>query len=124
MELKIGDVVYGIMLRKPNSRHVIDRVTKTTAIAGKMVFNKEYREGGFVRRKGESSMRVVSYQIETEELKMKFAVLRISIILSRYEFESLPLEVLRQIWAIIKQHEAEKQKNPDIESGSLNGEGD
>ena len=69
--LEVGDVVYGRRYRTVESRHKIDRVTKTQAFSGDTKF-KINIEGGYVREIGASGFNSKSYHLETPELKIEY----------------------------------------------------
>ena len=68
--LKVGDVLYPKNNYGIKSPIVIDRVTKTQAIAGDYKFRIEYYHSA-VRIGGPSGYNSINYYLETDELKQE-----------------------------------------------------
>ena len=71
MELKKGDRVYRCYRGTPTHILTIVRTTKTQAISKPYRFKKEFTEGSWISVIGDSPYSMVTYYLETPELKQK-----------------------------------------------------
>ena len=106
--LNVGDVIYGNSIYR-QSKHVIERVTRTQAISGNKKFRREYFDDCWITTIGSNrGFGSSSYILETPELKQGFEKSKIVNLLQNFKFDKLSFEVLNKIYQLIKESGVEK----------------
>lgn len=99
--LEIGDKVYESHYGEVLRHYTIERVTKTQAISGNMKFRIEVCNNGYVREVSRDKWSTRSYRLETPEIKDEYTRKNLVYQLKKYDFNTLSLDGLREIAAII-----------------------
>ena len=106
--LNVGDIIYGNSIYR-QSKHVIERVTRTQAISGNKKFRREYFDDCWITTIGENrGFGSSSYILETPVLKQKFERVQLINFLKSIKFDTLNFDVLDKIYQLIKESEETK----------------
>lgn len=98
-QLEVGDVIYTCYRQKAQSKSTIERVTKTLAIARSgNRFKRDCTNG--IRRNG-LDFDIMSYSLETPELKSALYRTRMIKKVKENDLDSLPVELLESIISAI-----------------------
>jgi len=107
-KLEVGDRIYELSHNNITRVYEVLRVTATTALATNSTkFRRDIVGDGHVIEHGKTNTWVsYTYQLESEELKLKLEWQRLSARLGGTEFKLLPVDAMRKIVAILDEHES------------------
>lgn len=112
--LDIGDVIYASQYSSTTSKYTIDRVTDTTAFAGRSKFRRR-TQGRHVQESPKQTWGA-SYEIESPELKAAYQRALMVGKLKGILWSKLPDADLSAVWEIVKEH-YDKQKAAQPRTG-------
>jgi len=97
MELNIGNIIYRSYANKITDRLVVERVTKTKAVAGSYEFKRNCNDNGFVYEKKLRRYSSCTYRVETNELKEKYKRIVLIEKINTIKLDKLKTEQLEEI---------------------------